>query len=175
MRTYPIYILLFLGLPAAKGQDLPSREAFVNEVFLKLGNQASSYYLVAGSDTCRFEKFDYDEWVKYHLQEDVPLSTLNELSYKVHVGQAPYYWQQDKMKKAMCITVGRADSLLALPGSGGVFSFSQPQFTDDGQYAVIDINWKNGLITGSGYTFLYRHARDGWQRIGSKHNWGSGE
>lgn len=174
-------ICLFLFFAIACGvqaQELPSREAFVNEVFLKMGDGAiPSYYLIAGSDTCRFEKFDYDEWVKYHLQEDVPLTTLNELAYKVHIAREPYFWQKDKLKKAICITVGKADSLLALPlpQRASVFSFSQPQFTDDGQYAVLDVNWKIGLIPGSGYTFLYRHTHDGWRKIGSKHNWGSGQ
>jgi hypothetical protein len=167
-------ITFFAGRVQAQASAPASKEAFINATFLKVIDSAkSSYYLVAGADTCRFEKFDYDEWVKYYLQEDVPLTSLNELSYKVHLARNPYYWRQDKLKKAICINARQADSLLEMPVPGRVvFSISQPQFTDDGQYAVIDINWKTGLIEGAGYTFLFRHDGDHWRQIAAKQNWG---
>jgi len=174
MRIICLFLFVLLA-GILRAQVQPSREEFVNEVFAKYGDTTlSSYYLVMGADSCRFEKFDYDEWVKYYLFETVPLTTLNELAYKVHLARQPYYWQKDKLKKAVCITAARADSLLsARPvDSNTVFSFSQPQFTDDGQYAVFDVNFKNCLHCGAGYTFIYRHDRDGgWLRIGFKENW----
>jgi hypothetical protein len=106
------------------------------------------------------------------LKESVPLTTLNELAYKVHVACEPYYWQQDKLKKVMCINAGTADSLIAARSGSQVFSISQPQFTDDGEYAVVDINWKWDIIRGAGYTFLFRRVADGWLDIGFKQNWG---
>jgi hypothetical protein len=162
------------------GQARPSAEEFVNDIFLQLGDTSSTYYLVMGADTCRFEKFDYDEWVKYHLEEKVPLVVLNELAYKVHLAGSPYYWQQDKLKNAVCINARQADSLFERPVHTKldpriVFSFSQPQFTDDGQYAVIDVNCKTGLIKGTGYTLLFRRDRDHWRHIGQKQNWGSNQ
>ena len=175
MRT--ICLFLFVSIAAgARAQAPDSKEEFINATFLKviMDTSEGSYYLIKGSDTCWFEKFDYDEWVKYHLQEQVPLTTLNELAYKVHIANEPYYWQQDKLKQAKCITAREADSLL-FPGvpvpEVMVFSFSQPQFTDDGQYAVIDMNWKTGPVSGTGYTFLLRHKPGGWRIIGSKLNW----
>ena len=175
MRIICLFLLAALTIRAS-AQTRPSNEEFLNEVFPKIsGNTDFAYYLIAGSDTCRFEKFDYDEWVKYHLQESVPLSTLNELAYKVHLNHEPYYWQQDKLQKATLVTARQADSLFMTPSHTGmhtIFSLSQPQFTDDGQYAVIDINWKNGLIYGGGHTFLFRHTTEGWHSIGSKVNWG---
>src|SRR6185369_16722837 len=133
-----IYLFLFVFIVfAGRGQGLPSREEFVSETIKVYDSKgASSFYLLAGADTCRFEKFDYDEWVKYHLQEAVPLVAMNELAYKVHMAREPYYWQQDKLQKAKCISARIADSLLALPAGRrqGVFSLSQPFFTDDGQY-----------------------------------------
>lgn len=173
MRIICLFLLVIL---TARGvaQAPVSGEAFVNELFFPSGDSSlSSYYLVKGADTCRFEKFDYDEWVKYHLMEDVPLVALNELAYKVHLAREPYYWRQDKIKKAVCINVQQADSLLDRREPGLiVFSISQPQFTDDGQYAVIDVNWKTGVIKGAGYTILFRHDRDHWRQIGGKRNWG---
>jgi hypothetical protein len=172
-----IICLFLFVLPAGgvQAQVQPSREAFVNEVFAKYGDTThSSYYLVMGADSCRFEKFDYDEWVKYYLVEKVPLTILNELAYKVHLAREPYYWQKDKLKKAVCITAARADSLLSPTPDDArtVFSFSEPQFTDDGQYAVMDINFKFCINCGGGYTFIYRHDREGgWLRIGIKENW----
>jgi hypothetical protein len=169
-------ICLFLLIAVAgrlQAQTIPSNEDFVNDTFLQtLDSTAASYYLITGTDTCRFEKFDYDEWVKYHLQEPVPLAILNELAYKVHLTHEPYYWRQDKLQKAVCITAAKADALIAVPPGAQVFSFSQPRFTDDGRYAVIDINWKYGPTRGGGFTFLYRQVPDGWQRVGFKQNWG---
>ena len=155
----------------------PSNEEFVNETIKKYGSQdLSGYYLVAGADTCRFEKFDYDEWVKYYLQESVPLIILNELAYKVHTTREPYYWKQDKLKNAICISAKTADSLIDLPAGQGkeIFSISRPFFTDDGQYAVMDVNLIGKPGSGGGMTFLYRHKKDGWHVVGAKQNWGQG-
>jgi hypothetical protein len=179
-----------------------SPEVFVNDVLPTIiGSSFPKYYLIKGADTCRFEKFDYDEWVKYHLQETVPISVLNELSYKVHLANQPYYWQQNRLQKAVCIAAYQADSLLfqwdslrhyaahtrkeraqherylrqwdQLPvQEKRIYSLSRPQFTDDGQYAVIDVNWKVDALLGGGFTFLFRRTTKGWQCIGSKLNWG---
>jgi hypothetical protein len=54
-----------------------------------------------------------------------------------------------------------------------VFSFSLPQFTDDGQYAVIDLNLVCGTGCGAGYTCLFRHTTAGWRLIGKYTNWSS--
>jgi len=128
----------------------------------------SMLYLIAGSDTCRFEKFDYDEWVKYHLQETVPLTTLNELAYKVHITKEPYYWQVDKLKKAICVTAGAADSILSQSSGARVYSISRPYFTDDGQYAVIDINLLDSPVSIHGFTLIFHRTQKGWLAIGSK-------
>jgi len=173
MRIICLFLLVSF---ASRVQAQASSEDFLNDAFFKFTDSAySRYYLIAGSDTCRFEKFDYDEWVKYHLRESVPLTTLNELAYKVHIARKPYYWKVNKLKKATCITVKEADSLLIhYPAAKQmVLSLSQPQFTDDGEYAVVDINWKWDLIRGGGYTYLFRRTPDGWRNIGSKRNWGN--
>lgn len=183
MRIICLFLLAsVLGTPgwaqdsAAAAVERPdSSEEFVNAVFPSMGYDLPSYYLVKGADTCRFEKFDYDEWIKYHLTEQVSLPTLNELAYKVHLARMDRYWNQEKLKKAMCITAARADSLLMFRRGDSlrtVFSFSRPQFSDDGTYAVIDINYKYCPNCGAGYTFLFRRDREGWRRIGVKKNWG---
>ena len=174
MRVICLFLFVsFAGrLPA---QAPPSKEGFVDEVLSRMDSNGSGFYLIAGSDTCRFEKFDYDEWVKYHLQASVPLTTLNELAYKVHLARQPYFWQQARLKRAKCINAGTADSLLATRSGYQIFSLSQPQFTDDGQFAVIDINWKRDLIRGGGYTLLFRRTPDGWRSIGTKQNWGNNQ
>ena len=163
---------------AAGGSRRPDSmcsEEFVNAVFPAMGYDLPNYYLVMGTDTCRFEKFDYDEWVKYYLTEQVALPTLNELAYKVHLARMHRYWDQDKLRKAVCVTAAKADSLLSFRRGDSlktVFSFSQPQFSDDGVYAVIDINYKYCPNCGAGYTFLFRRDKEGWRRIGVKKNWG---
>jgi len=178
MRCIYFLFLLCFGRAGAQttGRDtaragVPSNEAFLNEVLAQAPD--SLLYLVAGSDTCRFEKFDYDEWIKYHLKETVPFATLNELAYKVHITKDPYFWQQDKLKKVICITAKTADSLLSLPSGPGVYSMSRPYFTDDDQYAVIDVNLLYSPVSVQGFTLLFHRTPKGWQEIGMKQNSGS--
>jgi hypothetical protein len=165
---------LFLALALRAGaQAPPSNEEFLNEVFGQMEDSSvTRYYLITGTDTCRFEKFDYDEWIKYHLQETVPITVLNELAYKVYVEKEPYYWRQDKLPNAVCITAKTADSLLALPAGSRVYSLSRPYFTDDGQYAVMDMNVQYRPVIVYGFTLLYHRTPKGWRQIGMKQNLG---
>jgi len=59
--------------------DTLSREAFVGAVaHVIVDNSFSRYYLSDQAYPCSLVKFDYDEWVKYALQEEVPIYILNE-------------------------------------------------------------------------------------------------
>jgi len=180
----------------------PSPEEFINVVFHTVVDTSfSHYYLITGADTCRFVKYDYDEWTKYYLQESVPMPILNELAEKAYLSRYPYFWRQDRLQQAICITSQKADSVFSLanpvlyaPHNGQdkmtrrkisqqwqklpvqektVFSFSLPQFTDDGKYAVIDLNVVCGALCGSGVTCLFRHTSAGWKLIGQHTNWSS--
>jgi hypothetical protein len=164
--------------PAAQTR-LPSPEQFVNAVAQTVVDSSfSNYYLVKGADTCRFVRYDYDEWAKYHLLEPVPVSTLNELAEKAYLSRYPYFWKNDSLEKAICITRRQADSILFQnPPSGNgpagrpIFSFSLPQFTDDGKYAVIDLNMVCGPRCGLGSTYIFHHTAKGWKMIGAYRNW----
>lgn len=170
----PFMLIALMGRFISPAQP-PSPEAFVNEVFRSVVDSTGSrYYLIAGADTCRFVKYDYDEWVKYSLFEEVPVNTLNELAEKAYLSHTPYYWKQDSLQNASCITAGKADSLLSSPqAASGVFSFSRPYFTDDGAYAVIDLNFVCGFKCGKGTTFLFHHVAGRWKLIGRHINWSS--
>jgi hypothetical protein len=180
---------------------IPSPEEFVNAVFYTVVDSSfSHYYLVAGTDSCRFVKYDYDEWMKYTLKEPVPFIVLNELSEKAYHSRSPYFWKQDSLKKAVCITRKQGDSII-FPGfykrspydhptkkqlrkigakmdnrpaeDSYVYSFSLPQFTDDGQYAIVDLNFICGVACGEGFTCLFRRIPTGWKLIGKYTNWSS--
>jgi hypothetical protein len=201
-------ILLFLltaGLtlhaqPAAPRSDIPpfpSPEVFLNAVFHTVVDPSfDHYYLITGTDTCRFVKYDYDEWIKYNLKEAVPFTTLNELSEKAYLSRYPYYWRQKLLEKAICITPKKADSLLFPERYAGaavressitparetsktplseklIFSFSLPQFTDDGKFAVIDLNSICGANCGLSLTCLFKQETSGWRLIGRHVNWSS--
>jgi hypothetical protein len=167
--------------PPAAQTRLPSPEEFVNAVAQTVVDSSfPNYYLVTGADTCRFVRYDYDEWAKYHLLEPVPIGTLNELAEKTYLSRYPYFWKNDSLAKAICITHRQADSILFqnLPSGGGpgpgrqpVFSFSLPQFTDDGKYAVIDLNMVCGPRCGLGSTYIFHHTAAGWKMIGAYRNW----
>ena len=69
---------------------IPSPEEFINTVFHTVVDTSfSHYYLVTGADTCRFVKYDYDEWTKYYLQEPVSFNILNELAEKAYLSRYP--------------------------------------------------------------------------------------
>jgi hypothetical protein len=166
------------------GADIPSPEEFVNAVYSTVVDSTfGNYYLVVGTDSCRFLKYNYDEWIKYHLKEPLPFAILNELSEKVYLStRFPYYWKQPHLDKAVCITRKQADSILALnppfahqPSSKNiVYSFSLPQFTDNGEFAVIDMNIICGQVCGTGYTCIFRLSNAGeWKLVGRYTNWSS--
>lgn len=152
--------------------DFPSPEEFVNAVFPAIvDGSLDHYYLVAGTDSCRFLKYNYDEWVKYHLLEPLPFRVLNELAEKVYLSRYPYFWKQTRLKKAICITRHQADSILAAK-SDYIFSFSLPQFTDDGQFGVIDLNLVCGPECGKSVTCIFRLTATGnWKLVGENTNW----
>ncbi|HWK02696.1 MAG TPA: hypothetical protein VNS58_03655 [Puia sp.] len=183
-------------------KPFPTPEEFINAVFHTVVDSSyTQYYLITGADTCRFVKYDYDEWTKYYLKESVPMPILNELSEKAYLSRYPYFWKQDRLPKAVCISNQKADSIFSLanpalnashkgrdkrtsrkimqqwqrlpPQEKTVFSFSLPQFTDDGQYAVVDLNVICGAGCGSGLTCLFRHTSAGWRLIGQHTNWSS--
>src|ERR1700691_4464737 len=142
MRYAWLSFILFLNVRAGAQTRFPSPERFINAVFpTVVDSTLPHYFLLIGTDTCRFVKYDYEEWSKYHLLELVPISVLNELAEKVYLSRIRYRWNQDSLNKAIFITRPQADSILYLnpPGGDGkpnhlVFSFSLPQFTDDGKY-----------------------------------------
>src|SRR5258708_14714953 len=156
------------------GAALPTPEEFVNAVYTTVVDTSfGQYYLVMGTDSCRFLKYDYDEWIKYHLKEPLSFNILNELSEKVYLSRCPYFWKQPRLQKAVCITRKQADSLLE-DKKNVIFSFSLPQFTDDGQYAVIDLNLLCGPLCGQGFTCIYRlTTRGDWILVGRNLNFSS--
>jgi hypothetical protein len=168
----------------AAGADIPSPEEFVNAVYTRVvDSNFDHYYLVVGTDSCRFLKYNYDDWVKYYLLEPLPFQALNELSEKVYLSASlPYFWKQQHLKKAICVTRKQADSILALnptfahkPTSLNIiYSFSLPQFTDNGEFAVIDMNMICGQVCGTGCTFIFRLTTTGqWKLVGQHVNWSS--
>jgi hypothetical protein len=179
MRYAWLFILLLSFDNAGAQAPSPSPERFINAIFATVVDGAlPHYFLVAGADTCRFVRYDYEEWSKYHLLEPVPISILNELAEKVYLSRFRYLWKQDSLIKAICVTRRQADSILYLnPPSGDgtpqhlVFSFSLPQFTDDGRYAVIDLNMVCGGRCGLGATYIFHLTSNGWKMIGVYRNW----
>ena len=178
IRRIVIFCLLLTGLVARAqqpptGAAFPSPEEFVNSIDTTvIPKNVRHYYLVTGTDTCRFLKYNYDDWIQYHLKEPLPINILNDLSEKVYLSRYPYLWQQRKMNKALCVDGIQADSLIRK--GNVIFSFSLPQFTDDGQFAVIDLNFHCGTLCGQGTTYIFRLTTKGeWKLIGTYVNWAS--
>ena len=158
-------------LQSSTGAAFPTPEEFVNAIDTTIiPKNVKRYYLVVGTDSCRFVKYDYDRWIQYVLREPLSINILNELSGKVYLSRYPYLWQQARLNKAICVTGKQADSLIQKQNV--IFSFSLPQFTDDGQYAVIDCNFHCGRLCGEGTTYVFRLTVSGeWKLIGVCANW----
>ena len=185
-------ILLFLWLfvcNAGQAQSRPvSNEEFVSDVSrLVVDSSFSHYYLSVNAAPCSFKKFDYDEWYKYALKEDVPIYILNELAKKSYLDAAPRNWQPEKLLNAFCIDDEKANAILAGPAkrqvknTGGIFNedkvvfyFSRPVFTDDYQYAIVDMSFRcDSRQCGMGATFLFRQIDGKWKMAGRKLAWGN--
>ena len=184
-------LILLLGVliyKAGQAQNSPfSNEDFVNAVSrLVVDSSFSHYYLSANEAPCSFKKFDYDEWYKYALKEDVPIYILNELAKKSFLDGAPRSWQQGKLLNAFCIDEEKAKAMLApavkrhvknngdKPGDKIVFYFSRPEFTDDYQYGIIDMGFRcDDRQCGMGATFLFKQVNGRWIPAGRKLAWGN--
>jgi hypothetical protein len=161
------------------------------------------YYLCVQAGPCSFVKYDYDEWIKYDLRETVPIYTLNELAKNAYFDRKTCDWQQDRLAQAVCISREKADSALdpvlawrADSAAGSrrqrraiargrkawasqpaaertVFYFSRPAFTDDGQYAILDMDFRcDDRQCGEGATCLFHREGAGWKLIGRRIRWG---
>jgi hypothetical protein len=171
-----IFIPILLSLSARSQQSptgaaLPGPEEFVNSIDTTIiPKNVKHYYLIVGADSCRFVKYDYDRWIQYILKEPLPITILNELAGKVYLSRYPYLWQQAKLNKANCVNGKQADSLIRK--GYVVFTISLPQFTDNGEYAVIDCNFHCGSLCGQGTTYVFRLTTKGeWKLIGTCVNW----
>jgi len=170
--------LLFFSWIPGRAQ---SGEDFVNTIAkLVVDSNFSQYYLFSDATPCSFKKFDYDEWYKYGLKEDVPIYILNELAKKSFDDAAPRYWQQQKLLNAFCIGEENAKALLSSPqkkhrkANRVVYYFSRPEFTDDYQYAVIDLGFRcDDRQCGMGATFLFKQVNGKWTVAGKKMAWGN--
>ncbi|MEO5591388.1 MAG: hypothetical protein ABIR15_20725 [Chitinophagaceae bacterium] len=184
-----ILLLSFFIYRAGQAQNIPvSNEDFVNSISrLVVDSSFSHYYLSGNAAPCSFKKFDYDEWYKYGLTEDVPIYILNELAKKSFLDAAPHNWQQEELLKAFCIDEEKAKLLLKPPlkrhaknqhltidADKIVYYFSRPEFTDDYQYAIIDMSFRcDDRQCGMGATFLFKQVNGKWIVAGKKILWSS--
>ncbi len=188
MKRVSLLLVLFIGMAGHAQDQPPSAEAFVNAVRgLVVDSGFSHYYLLQTAAPCSFKKFDYDEWLKYALKEDVPVYILNELSKKSYSDTSPRNWQPGKLQQADCIdeesakkillpvlTRHAANNYINHPESRTVFYFSRPAFTDDYQYAIIDMGYRcDNRQCGMGTTFLFKQVKGSWQLAGKKMAWGN--
>jgi hypothetical protein len=98
---------------ASARDSIPSKESFVNAiVHIIVDSSFSRYCLFTVADPCSFTRFDYGEWTKYALMEDVPIYTLNELAEKAYHDRKPLCWQQQALDGANCVGKAKADSML---------------------------------------------------------------
>jgi hypothetical protein len=188
MKTFVLLAAIFI-YASDQAQNKPvSREDFVNAVSkLVVDSNFSHYYLATNAAPCSFKKFDYDEWYKYALNEDVPVYILNELAKRSFLNNAPLNWNQDKLLNAFCIDEGKAKLILIQPvkkhvknddkkygANSVVYYFSRPAFTDDYQYAIIDMGFRcDDHQCGMGATFLFRQINGIWKLAGRKLAWGN--
>ncbi len=161
----------------------------------------SKYYLLNQAEPCSFKKFDYEQLLQYSLKKMVSIDVLNELAKNASAVFNESSWSQEKMDKAVCIDAKMTESVLDPTGDLKhnssltkrekrkaiklaekewqkkpleeklVFCFSKPVFTDDYQYAVIDMISMNGPISSAGSTYFFKRAGSKWELIGKVFGW----
>ncbi|MFT3936273.1 MAG: hypothetical protein QM726_21770 [Chitinophagaceae bacterium] len=188
MKWALILIMLF-SVNICFGQSKAfTPEDFVNAISRQVVDSSiSSFYLYAKAPACSFKRFDYDEWYKYGLQQDVPIYVLQELAKQSYQDTLAHEWRQDKLQHTNCIDDATAKLLLSDAGnkhvsqrkpkfnkSEWVYYFSRPAFTEDNQYAVIDIGYRcDNLQCGMGATFIFKQTDGKWAIVGRKQAWGN--
>lgn len=183
-----VIFLLFIYTKGIGQNNAFSNEDFVNAIAWQVVDSSfHHYYLFSNAAPCSFKRFDYDEWYKYGLLQDVPLYSMNELAKKCFLDAAPRSWQPEKLLNARCIDEKRAADLLSMNSQQAVkntgrrfnennvvFCFSRPAFTDDYQYAVIDCSIRcDAQQCGMGATLLFRQVNGKWILAGKKLAWGN--
>ena len=183
-----------------------SKEEFINQIFNEIADSSfSRYYLLNKAYPCNFKKYDYDEWVKYGLRDDIGIDILNELAKKSYYDTARNLWDQQKLNKAICIEDKQANLILdpvknieqdknlsekkknkaiqkelkawrnKPKQEKFVFCFSKPEFTDDFQYAVINVVCRcDDKACGMGATYLFKRKDDNWEIAGKMVAWENG-
>ncbi len=161
----------------------------------------SKFYLLDRAPACSFKKFDYGELLKYSLTKMIPIFELNELAKASVDDTIKTYWVQDKLQNAICIDEAKHNAIVypldslahdnsltkkekhklirksreawaKKPVSDKVvFSFSQPVFTGDGQYAVMNVIYDCASLYASGWTFLFSKTSGHWELAGKIFNW----
>jgi hypothetical protein len=196
-----LFLLVFAGVigMTAEGQserardtepvaDTLAKEAFVDTIYRTIVDGGFAHYLLVGTaHPVSMVKYDYDEWVKYALQEEVSIQVLNELAKKALEHREAQEWQAGQLMHVRCVPPEKSDSVLGaglgkrqflrwekLPAQDRtVFNFSYPLFTDDGQYALIDLDKHcDPRQCGVGMTCLYRKTAAGWKLVGRMVRWG---
>ena len=165
----------------------PTKEEFVNSIFHQLVDSNFSYYLLSeNAYPCSFKKFDYSEWQKYGLTQEVPFPVLSELSQKITEDTSTGIWQQEKLQQARCLDEKTIRAILVTSNStkkkwakpkkeqGAVFFFSKPAFSSDSAYAVIDMGFRcDNFECGMGATYLFKKEGAYWKQVGRKLVWGN--
>ncbi|PWT72411.1 MAG: hypothetical protein C5B59_15750 [Bacteroidetes bacterium] len=195
-----LFIILFslFGKSISPSPDPPGKEVFVNEVINEISDSSfSSYYLLSEAAPCSFKRYQYDEWEKYGLKEDIPFFVLNELSEQCYHNASMEEWNDSKLNHAICVTDSQAKKILdpfydddgmhlsrkktrhiikswsAKPfNERMVFSFSRPAFTKDNEYAVMDVAFKcDSHGCGEGATYIFKNTGTRWEIAGKLLSW----
>jgi len=162
----------------------------------------SKYYLLDEAPPCSFKRYDYDEWVKYGLKKMITIDILNELAKNAYRDTANSHWVEEKLDGAVCVHKDQAENILnplsqikndpslsekekkkairkldkewkKRPAEEKVvFCFSKPEFTDDFQYAVMNISYRcDDKACGMGTTYLFMQTDNGWKVAGKMVSW----
>jgi hypothetical protein len=192
-----LFQILVLSSLAVPGQGFSKESFVNQVSGLVVDSSFSKYYLSSQANPCRFKHFDYGELIKYGLRESVTLGILNELSRHVYEDTADLNWVPGKIDRAICVGSDQILSILDPTRGPRydpslterekqraikkllsewdrepqeeklVYYFSRPEFTDDGQYAVIDLDFRcDEHQCGSFATYFFRQDRGKWKAIG---------
>ncbi|MBS1599656.1 MAG: hypothetical protein JST75_15630 [Bacteroidetes bacterium] len=201
MNKAALCLLLFFCHHSFAQSAPDCKEAFVNKIIRQVVDSSiSKYYLLKDADPCLFKKFDYSELLKYSLDKVIPISALNELAKNCTEDNCAETWVQEKLDSAICIDQVEANAILnpkintelltkkekkkALKQlekdlrqktvyEKSYFIFSKPVFTDDHDYAVMNVVFECGNLCATAWTYLFKKHDDSWEIAGKIFGWQS--
>lgn len=149
------------------------KEQFINSVYQTFVDSSfTQYYL---TDDCSRLWLSSPK-IKDDFAPFCPDSIFQKIFLKSETDTLTETWQCHNLKNSKCISLDLKYSFVrnkTLPQEKKVYTFSKPIFSDNYEYAVIEMSYFCGPKCAYGCTFLFKKINSRWQKVAETNCWAS--